>query len=102
MTQKLTIGKKEYLVLTDDDIRLYNKPYFVHGVHHHIEEAQPLYDEISMWPGQILIISSRSMAGTFMSSELWDRVKDTLNCFVLKEHGEHGFFEYNPLGVDDK
>ena len=92
MTQKLTIGKTEYLVLTEDDVCLYNKPYFVHGVHHYIDEAQPLYDEINKWPGKILIISSHTLKGAVPGTELNERVIDTLNCFVLKRDV---FFEYN-------
>ncbi len=85
MTQKLTINNLEYLVLTDEDIRLLAKPYFVHGVHHHIEEAQPLWDEIDAWKGKILIISSRTLSDAITTLELWNRVYDTFNCFILKE-----------------
>lgn len=84
MPQKLKIGVTEYLVLTDDDLLLLNKPYFFHGVHHHIEEAQPTWDEIDAWKGRILVITTRSLGADFMKSELWSKVIDNMNCFILK------------------
>lgn len=85
ISQKLKIGVTEYLVLTDDDLDIINTTTFSNGIHQRMDKAKPIWDKIDGWKGKILIISSRHMAAAIMKIELWSRVYDTFNCFVLHE-----------------